>query len=323
MAHVIIAHAPDAGDAPIAVRAAIDAAGFATWWDADLEGLFAYPAYFESVLRDAWAVIVIGTPEAGRSVALTALWAYALGAGIAVIPLAVADAERLPPLVARDPVAVSDSAAWLARLRTISADVSVRAIPIPEDDVPALFDARMLLDSLSTITRASGIGLLASHDHPAARDLLIAAAGHPIYADVRRGALHALGDLGDLAAITALIARLSDSDDSVTQAAIAALVRIGERAIPALGAAVSDGERMQRRGAVLALAQIASDATVPALIAALAVPDWLVARTAAVRLGQLGDPRAIAALQVAQTSADDRLRALAGRALEQIAASPR
>lgn len=321
MAHLVILYAPADAAAALDIQIALEGAGFMTVLDPSPESGWTYHTFLEGWLREAWAVIVLATPQAAAESLVGYLWAYALGAGKPVLPLIRDDEiELLPPLASRDPVLVAHMETWLARLRTVAADVCAAALPrVEAKDGPELVHARELLEAAASHTRGDGVLLLADSDAPLARDLLRAAAAHPIYADVRQAALGVLAQRGDSALLPLFIAALADGDDRVVQAAIAALIHCGTDAIEPLMAMVTGENRGGRRAAVLALAQITEGDIVPGLIAALGMQDWHVSRTAAVRLGQLGDTRAVDALNAALASKDEALVTLAQRALEQIA----
>ncbi len=332
MAHSMLIYAAADGDAALEIQMALDAAGFLTVMDPAPEHGWTYHFFLEGWLRESWVVIVLATPDACTDSLVSYLWAYALGAGKPVLPLIpgpapdaesgdlISDADNFPPpLAACDPVPVAQVEDWLARLRSVAADVCAAVLPrVDAADAPALAQAREMLFDAAPHTRGVGVRQIAGSDTPLATDLLRAATQHPVYADVRFAAVEALGQQRAVDTLPLLIARLSDGADRVVQAAITALAAYGTDAIDPLVAVITGDDRTARRAAILALVQINAGDTVPGLIAALSVQDWHVARTAAVRLGELRDMRAVDALRAVLDSEDESLVALAQRALARL-----
>lgn len=142
---------------------------------------------------------------------------------------------------------------------------------------------------------------------------LIEALRDPV-ADVRRSAVHALGELDDPEAVAALSEVLrKDEDAEVRKMAAWALGEIEDpAAIPALGEAVrGDRSAEVRKMAAWALGEIGDPGAVEALGAGArdASPD--VAKMAVWALGEIEDPRAAAPLAAALRHEDADVRAMA------------
>ncbi len=110
---------------------------------------------------------------------------------------------------------------------------------------------------------------------PAARQLLITALADAD-ADVRACAAQGLGELQAVEAVDGLVRRLADSSPFVSRIAADSLGRIGPPAVPALVAALQEGETLARAGAARALSVIQPEEAVPALCAALDDPSAIV-----------------------------------------------
>ncbi len=297
-------------------------AGFASWLDPIPAGEEEWAPWIDARLRESFAAVVIATPAIAGMDRVTYMWAYALGMGLPVIPLATAGTELHPRLAALDPLwCDGDRVPWdalIERLHAAAAPVIASALPVDPDAPHAVRETVRALGDPDPGVRTAAVAALAESPHPAGSTALLAAVGHPVYADVRRAAVDLLGRKGSVDAVPFLVAALADPDMNVTEAAQVALMRLGPAVIPAVSAALAGPDRMQRRAAIFVLAAIGTSAAVPGLIAALRSRDWLVSRSAAVALGRIGDVRAVPELAAALHSEDDHLRDLAAAALRAI-----
>ena len=128
---------------------------------------------------------------------------------------------------------------------------------------------------------------LAAVGTPAARESLIAALDD---ADpyVRACAAQGLGELRAEEAVTGLARCLADSSPLVSRISADSLARIGNPAVPALIAALKEGEVIVRAGAARALSIIQPQEAVPALCAALDDPSAIVTYYAEEALERMG-----------------------------------
>lgn len=113
---------------------------------------------------------------------------------------------------------------------------------------------------------------------------------------IREEAATMLGTLRDPRAVAPLVSVLRDGDRAVRDAAIGALLAIGEPAVPTLGACLSDPALTVQELASSVLAIIADSRVLAPLVKALASPDWIVRMHAAKALGRIQDPGAVAPL---------------------------
>lgn len=120
-----------------------------------------------------------------------------------------------------------------------------------------------------------------------ARELLIATLDDPDR-DVRACAAHGLGELGVAEAVDGLVRRLADSSPFVCRVAADSLARIGAPAVPALIAALQEGQTLTRIGAARALSLIQPQDAIPALCAALDDPSATVTHYAEEALERMG-----------------------------------
>ena len=113
---------------------------------------------------------------------------------------------------------------------------------------------------------------------------------------IREEAATRLGTLRDPRAVVPLVSVLRDGDRAVRDAAIGALLAIGEPAVTTLGACLSDPTLTVQELASSVLATIADARVLTPLMAALASPDWIVRMHAAKALGRIRDPEAVGLL---------------------------
>jgi len=113
---------------------------------------------------------------------------------------------------------------------------------------------------------------------------------------IREEAATMLGTLRDRRAVVPLVSVLRDGDRAVRDAAIAALLAIGEPAVTTLGVCLSDPVLTVQELASSVLATIADARVLAPLMAALKSPDWIVRMHAAKALGRIQNPDAVAPL---------------------------
>src|SRR6185436_16936805 len=113
---------------------------------------------------------------------------------------------------------------------------------------------------------------------------------------IREEAATMLGAFRDPRAVAPLVAMLRDRDRAVRDAAIGALLAIGESAVIPLGDCLSDPVLTVQELASSVLATIADARVLALLMAALKSPDWIVRMHAAKALGRIQEPEAVASL---------------------------
>ena len=128
---------------------------------------------------------------------------------------------------------------------------------------------------------------LAAVGTQAARELLITALADPD-PDVRACAAQGLGELRAAEAVAELVRCLADPSPFVSRVAADGLARIGLPAVPALIAALQEGEVLARAGAARALSVIQPAEAIPVLCAALDDPSAIVTYHAEEALERMG-----------------------------------
>ncbi len=150
--------------------------------------------------------------------------------------------------------------------------------------LPAL---RELVNDADADRRWWAARALAAVATPAAQPLLIAALDDPD-GNVRACAAQGLGELGAGEAVASLVRCLADPSPFVARVAADGLARIGAPAVPALIAALQEGDVRTRAGAAHALSIIRPQEAVPALCAALDDASAAVAYYAEEALEKMG-----------------------------------
>ncbi len=154
----------------------------------------------------------------------------------------------------------------------------------------ALPTLRALLASEDRDQRWWAVRALAAVGTEAAIADLIGALGDPD-PDVRACAVVGLAELRPEGAVEPLVARLADPSAYVARLAADALARFGPVAVPALVAALKEGDTATRAGAARALSAIQPEEAVEALCEALDDPSAIVtyyAEEALEKMGVLG-----------------------------------
>jgi hypothetical protein len=319
VAHIFISYRHDTVDFAYLLASRLEDAGFSVVINPDPRAGEGWSPWIDRVIGEALAVLALITPESGVSPFVAYEWAYALGAGIAVIPLVLSYTDMHPRLKALDPLDFSnaDARPWPGLMERLwaRADRLIAAhLPIAPDASANVKTAAAALSSHDGQARLTAVETLAAIPDPAARTLIVAAAQHPVYRAVRLAAVGALAQIKGDDALRGLLAAVRDPDTDVSRAAAHAVSAFGDAAVPGLVEIMNGGAR----AAIWALSLIATPSTVPGLIEALKMSGWFAPRTAAVTLGKIADPRAVPGLTEALDSEDESLRTLAAGALQKI-----
>lgn len=314
----------------------------------------------DQALKASDVLVVIITPEARASEYVTYEWAFALGAGIRVIPVELRDAGFHPRLKVLQRIDFTNKQRpWEMLLHEVDKAAQSRRITtvsVPDDAPPTIKSAVAALDSLDVAEQVAGVKALVGTDHPAAREALAEALGHPAKS-VRMAAALSFPDKTDPRIIPGLIAAAHDhgfqqqwypgtydfiswiarmglsatphlmealqhSRADVRGFAANSLGRIGEiRAAHHLIDLLQDEVAQVREQAAQALGRVGDNAALRPLIEALADPDEKVQARAAAALGRIGDPTATADLIEALRGHAFRVRVAAAEALGRIKAA--
>ena len=195
--------------------------GFTTWTDLKIGAGEEWRNAIDLAIKNAFALIVIMTPEAKASEYVTYEWAFAWGVGIRVIPVMLKPTELHPRLEALQYLdfTKAKSQPWdklIEEVRAASRAPLTHSISIPLNSPPFIRQAVESLDSAVMGDRSGAIETLATANTPAAWTVLREALEHPL-PDVRSKAAQALGIIKDPVAVPALIEALKNPRERVTE----------------------------------------------------------------------------------------------------------
>lgn len=324
--HIFVSYKHDEQDFVEMLIHQLQAAGFPVW--VDTEQLRAGENWREAInfaIQDAFALILVISPEAKASQYVTYEWAYAQGTGIKVIPVLLKETEKLhPQLEMLQYLDFTDRARppWdklMRRLWELQGEQQPYTVTVSRDAPPAVKSAVAALDSHNAEERRTALKSLAQMNHPAAYAALVSAVQHTMR-DVRVDAAFLLAkqtDYKDPAAVPGLLDALGDEDPRIRSAACKALGDIGDGAAVAelLRVMVKDSDSNIRWQATGALGKMGLSA-VPGLCEALRDEDWKVRRSAAEALWSMHEPSAVPRLAEALVDKNDVVRQAAAGALE-------
>lgn len=334
MAHVFVSYDRENRDFAEVVQAKLERAGHTVAMDMDLLSAGDdWQDKLDAAIRASDAVVVIMDPEARASDYVAYEWAFALGAGVRVIPLefrATPFPPRLDGLHRLD--FTGKNRPWDTLLAEVVRAGAARLASTAGDSEtpPAVQQAVRALEGLGVDERRAAIETLAQTDHPAALAALTRALEHPVR-DVRAAAARVFPDRRDPRIMPGLIdaydidlaawfAKGMPSTEPDTRLLYEGAAGIGDAAVPALidalkQFAVEPRHYHLRRAAASALGKTKSAAAVPPLAQALGCPEEGVRYAAAAALGELEQPSAAAPLRTALTDADDDVRRQAAEGL--------
>jgi len=239
-------------------------------------------------------------PQSAQSVYVSYEWAFALGAGVPVIPLLLnlTYSALHPRLSTTQGLDFSGSRPWdnlLTSLKEIAAAERPFTVRVPRDAPAAVQQAARSLDSVDFKERESAIQSLGQMNHPTAMDALAEALRHPTQ-QVRLQAAIQLIAFHDARSLRTLLESQQWKGQEVEPWRIA---MIGESAVPGLVEALGHEDRRVRLCAVRALGAFHSRAAVLALAARLDDPDQEFRRDAIWALTKTGPFEAVPALRQA------------------------
>ena len=331
MSTVFISYDREDSDFAELVQAKLHRADHTTFMD--LEILNAGDDWRDKIdltLRACQVLIVIMMPEAAASHYVAYEWAFALGAGVKVIPLELRTTELHPRLVVLQRILFTDKARpWQKLLEEVQKvpDLTLKdTVWVAETAPPVVKKAVGALDSLDPDEQKRAVVSLAQMNHPSAYDALIAALQHPAK-NVRVTAAFeaALARVEDPRILVVLLEAVRDNWNAehishyTTRLNFEDIaVNIGPAAVPILIGALSDGDSDVRRSAVNALGEIGDVAVIPDLIQALNDQAYGVRFAAIFALKEIGGPAAIPGFIQALRDSDREIRLQAISALANI-----
>ena len=300
--HVFISYHHNDLDFAENIVSRLEKEGFTTWADDKLKVGEDWRTMIDLSIKNAFALIVIMTPEAKASEYVTYEWAFAWGVGVKVIPIMYKTTPLHPRLEALQYLDFTNlkTRPWaklIEEVRSAAYAPLAHTVRIPLNAPPFIRQAVIALDSASSIEREGAIQTLVQVKSPDVQGVLFEALEHPIV-DVRVGAAKGLGKIGDPSAVPALCEALHDANNEVRQAVAAVLGKIGDpSAVPALCEALHDADYWVRQAVVEQLGEIGDPSVVPALCEALYDSKPFVQLSVVEILGEIGDASVIPALR--------------------------
>jgi len=309
MRHVFISYCREDVDFAQTVEEKIKAAEFTTWRDLDTRAGGDWRSEIDNGIKDAMAVVVVMSPQSAQSVYVSYEWAFALGAGVPVIPvlLNLAYSALHPRLSTTQGIDFSGNRAWdnlLTSLKDIAAAERPFTVRVPRDAPPAVQQAARSLDSVNSKERESAIQSLGQMNHPTAVDALVEALRHPTQQVRLQAAIQLIG-FHDARSLPVLLESQRWTGQEIEPWRIA---KIGESAVPGLVEALRHDDGRVRLCAVSALAAFHSSAAVLALAAHLDDPDQEFRRKAIAALTENESSEAVPALRQALPGSEGDVR---------------
>jgi hypothetical protein len=186
----------------------LEKAGIDTWMDnVGLRGGQDWSAEIDLAIKEASALIVIMSPDAKSSEYVTYEWAFAIGAGVPVIPIFYKPTElhpRLSRLQYRD--FTQSVYPWddlVSDLRVITEKKTYIGIKVPKDAPRYIKEAIEALDSVNPETRRQAVEVLSSSNYEQSHEILASALNHPI-PRVSIDCALVIGEKGDRRAVPVL-----------------------------------------------------------------------------------------------------------------------
>ena len=232
MAQVFISYKHDDGDFALILKDRIEQAGFDGWIDDNLPAGEDWREMIDRAIREALALIVVLSPESVASEYVTYEWAFALGAGVPVVPVLLKQTPLHPRLNELQFLDFTNRRArpWAQLIERLEALGSKRGgrkrapkAPRPGPDWDAL---REQLGHRHADVRLEAVRALGDQREKAAVPVLARMLATDRSVRVRAAAAEALGWIGDEAAVPDLIATREGAHPLVAAAVRDALRRM-------------------------------------------------------------------------------------------------
>jgi HEAT repeat protein len=275
MPHVFISYKHEDLDFAENVQSRLERAGIKTWMDHRIHTGDEWRNQIDQAIKEAFAMIVIMTPEAKASEYITYEWSFAVGAGVRMIPIKYKATPLHPRLGAFQYLDFTNSVRPWERLiaeiqEAQEAAKSLRlasGMAIKVSTLSYIEQAKAALNATDANVRKGAIETLAQANSVAAHEALLEALSHPV-ADVRQQAVAAMGGIVYPAAVPKLIELLRDPAQNVRQAAVNILGNIRDaRVVPGLIAAFKQASAGEKMTILWALYATKDEAVVPVLLA--------------------------------------------------------
>jgi HEAT repeat protein len=325
MSEIFISYCRKDADPAELLRGRLKEAGFSTW--IDLEGLQAGEEWGQEIdqaIRDSAALVVLLTPASRASAYVAYEWAFALGAGVRVIPILWTSTDIPHRLASLQHLDFTDpgSRPWaslIGALEDAVASVPTQAIRVDRTAPALVKQAALALDSPELGVMQHAMRRLAEMRTREAEAVLVQALTHPL-PDVRIEAAGHLANRGDVRAVPGL---LEGNRERGWHMELGRRLRaIGSAALPALREALGDPSAWIRRDLVWAMRAIGDPAAVPDLVRRLDDPDAEVREAAIRALGEMGGSEGVQALVDFLPRAGEEEWLLAIEALQELGTGP-
>jgi HEAT repeat protein len=279
MRHVFLSYCHEDADFVRVVEDHLSESGFSVWKDLDLRAGDNWHAEIEGAIRSALAVIVVLSESGQASAYVNFEWAFALGAGVPVVPLLLkTHPDRLHPrLQSLQSLDFTNYMLrpWDALARSLKALMEVErpfTVAVPRDAPPFIQKAARALDSLDASERTAAITLLAEISDASALEVLAEAVRHPA-ANVREIAAKTLAEAKDLRALPAILDAIRYKRYDYVN--ITTLIELGDAAVPILVTLLRDPTQgvHLRECIASALGEMLNDQSVEALRELLQDPE--------------------------------------------------
>ncbi len=318
MQHVFLSYSRADGDFAEVMRARLNEAGCRCWLDrAEIEAGETWCQEIDEAIRDASTVVLMMTPASRASEFVSYEWAFALGAGVPLVPVMLQPTPLPPRLAALHYLDFTrrEARPWselITRVRSMSDARQARVVKVSPNAPAMVKDAAAALDDPDPEKARQAVARLARIELPEADNALAEALRHPVI-DVRVAAAEEMARRGDARAVPGLLEgnRLMGWHLELARR----MQPIGVAAIPELRRALGDPEAWQRRDVVWALARIGDESVIHDLSDRMEDPDLEVRQVAFRALHGWSTPLARSAMAERWPiilrdlhSSDDRLR---------------
>ncbi len=311
------------------VKNELEQAGFPTWMAPDrLSTNSIWHPEIDQIIKDAFAVLVVLSPNTRTNEFVNYEWAFALGAGVDVVVLQRQSTTAHPRLnlAWKLDFTYATRETWNTLFGILREFMGSEAPPIPvvetkstastvhvqDTSAPSRAARQTQSEPLSDVSFAS--------DQTAVHETLTESLQHPMR-DVRIQASLMLAQFKEARAVPVLIDALHDRGRDVHQHAAWGLMHIGPPAVPEMIKALKDEDGHVRKDIAKILGHVGDPSAVDAIIEALGDDVADVRRAAAEALGQFKDAAAVPALCIALQDAQEFVRRTAAEALGQIGAT--
>jgi len=315
MSHVFISYNKNSGDFIEDLKKNLEDKEFEVWIFEDFDNLPLaddWPKKVDQAIKDAFAILLIMTPQAKESENVIYEIGFALGAGKKVIPIML-EKTSLPARISLFDYlnfTVRKARPWdtlftqleTEREKKLSADIATfvkQAIDALKSPIPDI--------------RSKAVRDLAQTNHLTAKEALLKVLDNPdSELDV---CIEVALTLLDVKGVPALIEAFRYSNEDISNRAKRALTTIGIPSVGYLLRALENESVRIRRKAAEVLGNIKDKVTVPGLLQALYDSDDLVCHNAALALGQIGFPSIVGLLKVLKDEKEEKVRKEAAFAL--------